>query len=112
MKQDKQEELRSELYLKKRAIEEEQDELMRLRDRQISDIEEVAQDSRYYLNKLNADDEFLMRGLRELERMKDNITETAATKFKQLTSKAEAVEADYYQQMRTLSENQALEEEL
>ncbi|WP_420999812.1 hypothetical protein ACOJIU_09365 [Carnobacterium maltaromaticum] len=103
---DKQDKLDSEYRSKRREYEEQEDELLRQRDKGLAVLDEVADMSDYYLRDFVPDRGILMQGMHELEQMKEEVIEAAQVDRKQIDRKMEDLEQEYYKNIRNLSDNQ------
>lgn len=104
MKNTTREELSRELFLKKQALEEQEGELFRKRDKGIKQLEEQAERSQYHLGDY-LDGDLLITELRRLEQYKDELKEAVKFDYKQLERQKEDLETEYNQKLRKLPEN-------
>jgi len=103
---DKQEELHVEYRLKKKAYEEEEEELYKYREKAISTIEEVQERSHYYLKKYTLDNEGLRKGFQQTEHLIEDVWESTSEELLKLSKKVEDLEEDYYRKLKRLNESQ------
>lgn len=103
---DKQDKLTSEYRSKRLEYEEQEDKLLRQRDKGLAVLDEVADMSDYYLRDFVPDRDLLIQGMHELEQMKEEVIEAAQVDRKQIDRKMEDLEQEYYKSIRNLSDNQ------
>ncbi|WP_172372179.1 hypothetical protein [Sporosarcina jiandibaonis] len=93
-----------EYRLKRRIYEEQENDLLRKRNKGIETLEEVQDRSRYYLKDFVPEGDILTRGLHQIEQMKKEILEMARADRQNLARKLEKLDEDYHSQMRKLIE--------
>lgn len=103
---DKHDKLTSEYRSKRLEYEEQDDELLRQRDKGLAVLDEVAEMSDYYLRDFVPDGDLLRQGMHELDGMREEVLEATQIDRKQLDRKMEDLEQDYYKNVRNLSDNQ------
>lgn len=97
--------LETEYRSKKRAYEEQEEELSQQRNKAIAIIEEVEDRSHYYLKDAVPDNTMLMQGYRQTEQMKEDVLELTKEKQKELSRKIEKLDENYYRTFRKLKAN-------
>src|SRR5699024_12195791 len=89
-----------EYRLKKRAYEEEEDELYKYRDKAVSSIEEVQERSHYYLKNYVSESEGLRQGFQQTEHLIEDVWESTKEELKKISKKVEDLDEDYYRRDR------------
>lgn len=102
---DKQDTLDQEYRLKRRAYEEEEDDLLLQRDKGLFLLEEVGDKLNYYYKDSAQDYDIIRDGLHGLYELKEELEETTKIERKQLERKMDDLEDTYYRQLRELSVN-------
>lgn len=102
---DKQEALENEYRSQRKVYEEQEDELLKQRDKAVSVIDEVQARSHYYLKDIVPDTDMLLPGVRKIERMKEEIVESTRMSLKELSRKREKVDENYYSELQKLTED-------
>jgi hypothetical protein len=99
---EKLENVEEEYRLKRRVYEEQENDLIRQRNKGIETLEEVQDRSHYYLKDFVPDGDILTRGLQQIEQMKQEILEMARADRQNLARKLEKLDEDYHSQMKKL----------
>ncbi|QUW23003.1 hypothetical protein JSQ81_05380 [Sporosarcina sp. Marseille-Q4063] len=103
---EKTEDVEKEYHLKRRSYEEQENDLIRQRNKGIETLEEVQDRSRHYLKDFVSDSDILTRGFRQIEQMKREILEMARADRQNLARKLEKLDEDFYSEMKKLSEKE------
>src|SRR5699024_3128254 len=103
---DKLEILEKEYRSKRRVYEEQEEELLKQRDKATSIIDEVQDRSHYYLKDLVPEHDILMRGFRQTEKMREDLIDSTKEELKKLSRKIERLDENYYSKLRKLNENE------
>lgn len=106
---DNQESLMREFQLKKCSYEEQQDSILSLRDRGFYELDEIAAKTIHYLKDYVPEQDFISQAIRELDKVKDEISELAHDSTKQLERQIDNLEDNYYRAVRTLDSQQHAE---
>ena len=101
---EKLENVEKEYRLKRRNYEEQENDLIRQRNKGIATLEEVQDRSRYYLKDFVTDSDMLTRGLHQIEQMKEEVLEIARVDRQNLVRKIEKLDENYYSQVKKLIE--------
>ena len=100
------ENVEKEYRLKSRIYEEQENDLIRQRNKGIATLEEVQDRSRYYLKDFVPDSDMLTRGLHQIEQMKEEVLEIARVDRQKLARKIEKLDESYYSQVKKLIEKE------
>ena len=103
---EKLENVEEEYRLNRKIYEEQENDLIRKRNKGIETLEEVQDRSRYYLKDFVPDGDMLIRGFQEIEQMKREILEMARADRQSLARKLEELDENYYSQMKKLFEKE------
>ena len=109
---EKLENVEKEYRLKSRTYEEQENDLIRQRNKGIATLEEVQDRSRYYLKDFVSDSAMLTRGLHQIEQMKEEVLEIARVDRQKLARKIEKLDENYYSQLKKLIEKEEKEDDL
>ena len=103
---EKLENVEKEYRFKRRIYEEQENDLIRQRNKGIATLEEVQDRSRYYLKDFVPESDMLTRGLHQIEQMKEEVLEIASVDRQKLARKIEKLDESYYSQMKKLIEKE------
>ena len=108
---DQSEVLKTDYLKKKRQFEEKEDDILFKRDQGIRDVEEIADMTHYYLKNYVPDQEFIIKAVHKLDRLKEEVYEAAQHDRKQVVRKIEDLDETYYRAVRTLSDQELAKKE-
>ena len=103
---EKLENIEQEYRLKRRIYEEQENDLIRQRNKGIATLEEVQDRSRYYLKDFVPDSDMLTRGLNQIEQMKEEVLENSRVDRQVLARKIEKLDENYSSQVKRLIEKE------
>ena len=109
---EKLENVEKEYRLKRRIYEEQENDLIRQRNKGIATLEEVQDRSRYYLKDFVPDSGMLTRGLHQIEQMKEEVLEIVRVDRQKLAREIEKLEENYSSQVKKLIEKEGKENDL
>lgn len=97
----KEDSLREEYQRQKRALEEQEETLLRQRDRGLSELDDMVDKARYYFGDF-ADDYELQKGIMAVSTIKEELMDTVQQERRSLERQLEETEEKYYRGLRQL----------
>lgn len=85
---------------KRKAYEEQEDELQNEKSKAVSIIEEIQDRSHYYLKSAVPDNQTLKQGYLKTEQMKDEVVDLIQEELREISRKMEDLDEDYYSKSR------------